>query len=97
VLVVEDNRDARESLRLILALSGFDARAAAGGAEGLRVALQWRPDAVVCDVSMPGTDGFEVARRLRRRPGCGRAVLVAWGGPAGRTPTAGRARPASTS
>jgi CheY-like chemotaxis protein len=65
VLVVEDNHDARESLCLLLSLSGFEVREAADGAEGLRQALEWRPDAVVSDIGMPGLDGWELARRLR--------------------------------
>jgi CheY-like chemotaxis protein len=65
VLVVEDNDDARESLCLVLAAHGWEVRAAAGGAEGVRLALDWRPDAVVSDIGLPGLDGWELARRLR--------------------------------
>jgi CheY-like chemotaxis protein len=66
---VEDNADTRESLCLLLSLSGCDVREAADGAEGLRRALLWRPDAVVCDIGLPGLDGWQVARRLRRALG----------------------------
>jgi CheY-like chemotaxis protein len=65
VLVVEDNHDARESLCLVLAARGWEVRDAADGAEGLRLALEWRPDAVVSDIGMPGLDGWELARCLR--------------------------------
>jgi CheY-like chemotaxis protein len=65
VLDIEDNGDTRESLCLLLSLSGGDVREAAGGAEGLRLALEWRPDAVVSDIGLPGLDGWEVARRVR--------------------------------
>jgi CheY-like chemotaxis protein len=76
VLVIEDNADTRESLCLLLSLSGCDVREAADGAEGLRRALLWCPDAVVCDIGMPGLDGWQVARRLRRALGPG-VLLVA--------------------
>src|SRR5262245_45738262 len=65
VLVIEDSGDTRESLCLVLSLSGCDVRGAADGAEGLRQALEWRPDAVVSDIGLPGLDGWELARRLR--------------------------------
>ena len=74
VLVVEDNHDARESLGLVLAARGWEVREAADGAEGLRLALGWRPDAVVSDIGLPGLDGWEVARRVRQA--LGRAVLL---------------------
>jgi CheY-like chemotaxis protein len=73
---VEDNPDTRESLCLLLSLSGCEVRQAADGAEGLRLALGWRPDAVVSDIGMPGLDGWQVARRLRRALGPG-VLLVA--------------------
>jgi CheY-like chemotaxis protein len=74
VLVVEDNDDVRESLCLLLSLSGYEVRKAADGAEGVRQALEWRPDAVVSDIGLPGLDGWELGRRLRA--GLGRAVLL---------------------
>jgi CheY-like chemotaxis protein len=76
VLVVEDNEDVRESLRLFLSLSGYEVREAADGAEGLHRALLWRPDAVISDIGLPGLDGRELARRLRRCLGEG-VLLVA--------------------
>jgi CheY-like chemotaxis protein len=76
VLVVEDNDDARESLCLLLSLPGYEVREAADGAEGVRLALEWRPDAVVCDIGLPGLDGWEVARRLRDSMGEG-VLLIA--------------------
>jgi CheY-like chemotaxis protein len=73
-MVVEDNHDARESLCLLLSLSGYEVREAADGADGVRLALGWRPDAVISDIGLPGLDGWELARRLRA--GLGRAVLL---------------------
>jgi CheY-like chemotaxis protein len=79
VLVVEDNADARESLCLLLSLSGYEAREAPDGAEGLRLALGWRPDAVISDIGMPGLDGWQVARQVRRALGVG-VLLIAVSG-----------------
>src|SRR5215472_2973155 len=77
VLVVEDNRDTADTLCLLLQMLGHDARAAYSGTEGVRQATSWRPDVVFCDIGLPGMDGFEVARRLRRQPGTEQALLVA--------------------
>jgi CheY-like chemotaxis protein len=65
VLVVEDNPDARDTLCLLLRLSGFQVEQARDGAEGVRKALAWRPEAAVVDIGLPLLDGYEVARRLR--------------------------------
>jgi CheY-like chemotaxis protein len=77
VLVVEDNRDAADSLRLLLEMLGHDAQVAYTGTDGVWRAASWRPDVVFCDIGLPGIDGFEVARRLRRQPGTEQALLVA--------------------
>ena len=65
VLVIEDDDDAREVLALTLGTCGADARHAATGEEGLALLDTVTVQAVVCDVGLPGIDGFEVARRLR--------------------------------
>jgi two-component system response regulator MprA len=66
VLVVDDDRAVRDALRRALTLGGYDVRLAEGGARALELLAQSLPDAVVLDVSMPGIDGLEVCRRLRR-------------------------------
>jgi DNA-binding response OmpR family regulator len=65
VLVVEDNRDCRETLCRLRELSGFEVEQASDGPEGLRKALAWRPEAAVVDIGLPLLAGYEVARRLR--------------------------------
>jgi two-component system response regulator MprA len=69
ILVVDDERAVRESLRRALELEGYEIELAADGAEAL-YRLQGndnaQPDAVILDVLMPGVDGLEVCRRLRR-------------------------------
>jgi CheY-like chemotaxis protein len=65
LLLVEDNPDGRDTLRLVLELSGFEVEVAEDGVAGLRLALSWRPDAAVVDIGLPLLDGYEVARRIR--------------------------------
>jgi CheY-like chemotaxis protein len=65
VLVVEDQVDAADVLADVLRLSGHEVEVARDGPEGLRRAREFRPDAVLCDIGLPGMDGYEVARRLR--------------------------------
>ena len=77
VLVVEDSRDAAVSLRMVLEMFGHEVRVAHSGPDGVREAEAWRPDVVLSDIGLPGFDGYEVARRIRRIPGLERAVLAA--------------------
>ena len=66
ILVVDDERAVRESLRRALELEGYEIELAADGNEALyRLESELQPDAVVLDVLMPGADGLEVCRRLR--------------------------------
>jgi two-component system, OmpR family, response regulator MprA len=67
ILVVDDERAVRESLRRALELEGYEIELAADGEEALyRLESNPQPDALVLDVLMPGIDGLEVCRRLRR-------------------------------
>jgi PAS domain S-box-containing protein len=77
VLIVEDNRDAAGSLKMLLELLGHETRVASTGPEGVRVAKDWTPDIVLCDIGLPGLDGYGVARELRLDPTTARARLVA--------------------
>ena len=66
ILVVDDERAVRESLRRALELEGYEIELAADGNEALyRLEAAEEPDAVILDVLMPGVDGLEVCRRLR--------------------------------
>ncbi|MBW3661791.1 MAG: response regulator transcription factor [Actinobacteria bacterium] len=65
ILVVDDDRAVRESLRRALELHDYDVILAADGMEALQQVQRQRPDAIILDVNMPGADGFAVARRLR--------------------------------
>ncbi len=66
ILIVEDNADARETLRRLLELAGHRVRTAADGAAALELARAVRPEVALVDIGLPGMDGYEVARRLRR-------------------------------
>jgi two-component system response regulator MprA len=67
ILVVDDERAVRESLRRALELEGYEIELAEDGREALeRLAAESQPDVLVLDVLMPGVDGLEVCRRLRR-------------------------------
>jgi CheY-like chemotaxis protein len=69
VLVIEDNPDTAESLRWLLTLAGDEVAVAHTGRAGLEAARAFRPDAVVCDIGLPGgMDGYAVARALRADP-----------------------------
>jgi two-component system response regulator MprA len=67
ILVVDDERAVRESLRRALELEGYEIELAGDGSEALyRLEANGEPDAVILDVLMPGLDGLEVCKRLRR-------------------------------
>jgi CheY-like chemotaxis protein len=77
VLVIEDNRDARETFRMMLELAGHEVLEAEEGQQGLELLRAVRPDIAVIDVGLPGLDGYEVARRFRAEPASDSVVLVA--------------------
>ncbi len=66
ILVVDDDRAVRDALRRALTLAGYEVQMAGDGEQALDAVVQVLPDAVVLDVGMPGIDGLEVCRRLRR-------------------------------
>jgi signal transduction histidine kinase len=68
ILIVEDNEDARETLKIYLGLGGHDVHCASDGPTGVRLAGEADPDLILIDVGLPGMDGYEVARRLRAGP-----------------------------
>jgi CheY-like chemotaxis protein len=66
VLIVEDNRDAADSLGMMLELAGYTVEVAYAGLEGLEAAGRFRPEVALCDIGLPGgMDGYDLARALR--------------------------------
>jgi PAS domain S-box-containing protein len=84
VLVVDDNVDAAESLAMLLRLNGHETHVTYNGFSGLDAASRVRPEAVMVDLGMPGMDGLQFARHLRRMEGGNAMTLIAvtgWGQP----------------
>jgi PAS domain S-box-containing protein len=82
LMVIDDNRDAAESLAMLLRLQGHEVRVAHDGPAALELLGAYRPEFVFLDLGMPGMDGYEVARRMRKRPGLAGvrlAALTGWG------------------
>jgi len=87
LLVVDDNRDAAETLAALLGIMGHAAPVAADGHQALRMIASLRPQIVFLDIGMPGMSGYEVAEKVRADPQCEGVRLVAltgWGGEADR-------------
>ena len=77
VLIVDDNAGFRSFAGALLRRQGFDVVGEAGDGEaGLDAARRLRPDVLLLDVQLPGIDGFEVARRLRKDEGVTQVVLI---------------------
>jgi CheY-like chemotaxis protein len=77
VLLVEDNDDAREMLRIALALRGYDVHGAADGQTGIDLAAAIVPDVALIDIGLPHLDGYETARRIRAGARGASILLVA--------------------
>jgi len=77
LLVVDDNKDAAESMTMLLELWGHEVVCAYDGDGALKVAVSYRPEAVFLDIGLPGMDGYEVAARLRELPQSADAILIA--------------------
>jgi CheY-like chemotaxis protein len=82
MLVVDDNVDAAQTLAAILELNGHEVRVAYSGAEGLRIASEWRPEIGVLDIGIPDLNGYELCRGIRERCLDAQPLLIActgWG------------------
>jgi signal transduction histidine kinase/CheY-like chemotaxis protein len=82
ILVVDDNRDAADTLAELLELTGHDLRTAHDGLEAVEVAGEFRPGVVLLDIGLPRLNGYEVAQKIREQPWGQGMVLVAltgWG------------------
>jgi signal transduction histidine kinase len=77
VLIVEDNEDAALSLRDVLEMAGHEVHIALDGPQGVEMARLVRPDVILCDIGLPGMDGYQVARELQAGAEPCQAQLIA--------------------
>jgi two-component system OmpR family response regulator len=77
LLVVDDNKDAAESMSMLLEMWGHEVAFAFDGPSALETAQRWQPEAIFLDIGLPGMDGYEVAERMREMPQARDAVLIA--------------------
>jgi CheY-like chemotaxis protein len=80
VLVVDDNPDAAEALRIMLELAEFEVEVATDGRGALDAARRHAPDVVLLDINMPGLSGWDVARELRADRRFARTLIIALSG-----------------
>jgi CheY-like chemotaxis protein len=82
VLIADDNRDAAESLAMLLQMEGHEVTVVHDGHEAVAAFERVRPDAALLDIGMPGLNGYEIAQLIRRAPYGREVILVAvtgWG------------------
>jgi signal transduction histidine kinase/DNA-binding response OmpR family regulator len=78
ILIVEDNIDGAESMRMLLRHYGHTVEVAHAGQQGVLLANDWLPEVVLCDIGLPGEmDGYQVARALRENPQLDGLLLIA--------------------
>ena len=77
VLVVDDNVDTALSFSMLLRASGHDVQTAHDGLKAIQAAIDYRPDIVLLDIGLPGLNGYEVAKRIRKHSDLKHVVLVA--------------------
>ena len=78
ILIVEDNEKNMKLARDVLQAKGYATLEAVTGEEGVRVAIDKKPDLVLMDIQLPGIDGIEALRQVRADPGCAAIPIVAF-------------------
>ncbi len=77
VLIIEDNHATADSLKQLFGIRGYTVRVAYDGRAGVFAAREWPPEVVLCDIGLPGLDGYGVARALRQYPATSKTRLIA--------------------
>lgn len=77
ILVIEDNKDTAESARMLLTLEGYDVQTAYNGSSGLEMARLFQPQVILCDIGLPGMDGYQIARTIRQDVSLSSAYVIA--------------------
>ncbi|MEO8187452.1 MAG: ATP-binding protein [Burkholderiaceae bacterium] len=77
ILIIDDNADAGEILAMLLRVSGHEVEIALDGPSALKVFAQVRPQVVLCDIGLPGMDGYQIAARMRERSQGPMPVMIA--------------------
>jgi two-component system cell cycle response regulator DivK len=77
ILVVEDNMDTYELMRIILELNGYETFLAMNGRDGVNAARKQNPDLILMDLAMPEMDGWEATRRIKKDPKTASIPLIA--------------------
>ena len=75
VLVVDDDRDAADMLKMLLDMNGSATSVAYDGVDAVKLAEELRPDIVLLDIGLPNVDGYEACRRIRRH-GWGKGMII---------------------
>ncbi len=76
LLIVDDERDAVDAMKMYLDLQGFDVRLAYSGSEGVKAAKEAKPDLVLLDLAMPGMDGWQALKLMKQSAPDLRVVIV---------------------
>lgn len=77
ILIIEDSIDAAETTQMLLTHDGHEVRTSSNGATGLKVARDFLPQVILCDIGLPGIDGYQVVQRLRADPELAKIYVIA--------------------
>ncbi len=77
IVIIEDNVDSADTLAAYLELAGHDVLVAHDGYAGLEAAARHKPHVIICDIGLPGLDGYSVAQRVRQDPAFDECLLIA--------------------
>jgi CheY-like chemotaxis protein len=77
ILIIDDRRDTRRTCEILLTKLGYAVRSAESATEGLELCNEFQPQAVICDIGLPGMNGYDFARAARSQPTTSSTFLIA--------------------